>query len=74
VKSHVAIGRKPVAGGQSELFIMISNAQNKHGIKYPLLNNVQAVFTKLLHEGRTTVRAGDNSVIEFTFLLPMNLN
>jgi hypothetical protein len=56
VKSHVAIGRKPLGEGKSEVFLMISNAQHKQGLKYLLLDNVETVFTRLLHEGRTTIR------------------
>ena len=74
-KSHVAIGRKPLPGGGSELFIMISNAQHRQGLKYQLLNNnIQAVFTKLVHEGRTTVRQageiGSQLRTEFIFKCP----
>jgi hypothetical protein len=56
VKSHVAIGRKPLGEGKSEVFLMISNAQHKQGLKYLLMDNVETVFTKLVHEGRTTIR------------------
>jgi hypothetical protein len=53
---------------------MITNAQNKQGIKYPLLNNVGTVFTKLIHEGRTTVRQAPDCVtttssFSFTWIL-----
>jgi hypothetical protein len=65
VKSHVAIGRKPVAEGKSEVFLMISNAQHKQGLKYLLLDNVETVFTRLVHEGRTTIRQAGASRLSY---------
>ncbi len=29
IKSHVAIGKKPLEDGQKEIFIMVSNAQQR---------------------------------------------
>jgi LRR-repeat protein 1 len=56
VKSHIAIGKKPIEDGKHELFIMVSNAQNKQGCKYLIQNNIQTVFTKMVSEGKTTIR------------------
>ncbi len=70
MKSHVAIGRKPVAEGKSEVFLMISNAQHKQGLKYLLLDNVETVFTRLLHEGRTTIRQAGASVVILVISVP----
>ncbi|XP_023348251.1 leucine-rich repeat protein 1 [Eurytemora carolleeae] len=56
VRSHLAIGKKPLPDGKHELFIMITNAQNKQGTKYMIMNNIQTVFTKLINEGKTTIR------------------
>jgi len=56
VKSHIAIGKKAVGEGKPELFIMVTNAQNKQGTKYPIQRNIEQVFTKLVNEGKTTIR------------------
>jgi len=56
VKSHIALGKKVIGEGKLELFIMVTNAQNKQGTKYPIQKNIDQVFTKLVNEGKTTIR------------------
>ena len=59
IKSHLAIGRKPLSDGNSEVFLMVSNNVNKQGVKYVIKNNVGNMFTKLINEGKSTVRFND---------------
>ena len=59
VKSHLAIGRKPLTDGNSEVFLMLSNNSNKQGVKYIIKNNVSTMFTKMINEGKSTVRFTD---------------
>ena len=59
VKSHLAIGRKPLSDGNSEVFLMLSNNTNKQGVKYVIKNNVSTMFTKMINEGKSTVRFTD---------------
>jgi len=56
IKSHVAIGKKPLEDGQKEIFIMVSNAQQRQGMKFPIMGNIEQVFTRLVNEGKTTIR------------------
>jgi len=56
VKTHLAIGRKPVTDGESEIFLMLSNNNNKQGVKYLIRNNVSNMFTKMINEGKSTIR------------------
>jgi len=56
VKTHLAIGRKPLADGNSEIFLMLSNNSNKQGVKYLIKNNVSNFFTKMINEGKSTIR------------------
>jgi len=56
VKSHLAIGKKPLDGGKFEVFLMVTNSQNKQGVKYLIQNNIEQVFTRLVNEGKTTIR------------------
>jgi len=56
VKTHLAIGRKPLADGDSEVFLMLSNNSNKQGVKYLIKNNVSNFFTKMINEGMSTIR------------------
>jgi len=56
VKTHLAIGRKPLADGESEVFLMLSNNSNKQGVKYLIKNNVGNIFTKMINEGKSTIR------------------
>jgi len=56
VKTHLAIGRKPLADGNSEIFLMLSNNSNKQGVKYIIKNNVSNFFTKMINEGKSTIR------------------
>jgi len=58
-KSHLAIGRKPLSEGEDEVFLMITSNANKQGTKYLIKNNVGNVFTKMINEGKTTVRFKD---------------
>ena len=59
VKSHLAIGRKPLSDGNSEVFLMLSNNTNKQGLKYNIKNNVTQMFTKMINEGKATIRFAD---------------
>jgi len=59
VKTHLAIGRKPLADGDSEVFLMLSNNSNKQGVKYIIKNNVSNFFTKMINEGKSTIRFQD---------------
>ena len=59
VKSHLAIGRKPLSDGNSEVFLMLSNNTNKQGVKYNIKNNVTQMFTKMINEGKATIRFAD---------------
>ena len=59
VKTHLAIGRKPLADGDSEVFMMLSNNSNKQGVKYIIKNNVSNFFTKMINEGKSTIRFQD---------------
>jgi len=59
VKTHLAIGRKPLADGDSEVFLMLSNNSNQQGVKYLIKNNIGNVFTKFISEGKTTIRFND---------------
>jgi len=56
VKTHLAIGRKPLAEGDSEVFMMLSNNTNKQGVKYLIKNNISNFFTKMINEGKSTIR------------------
>jgi len=56
VKSHLAIGKKPTSDGKHEIFIMLTNAQNKQGNKYMIQNNIGNIFMKLVNEGKFTIR------------------
>jgi hypothetical protein len=51
IKSHVAIGKKPLEDGKKELFIMVSNTQQRQGMKFPIMGNIEPV-----NEGKTTIR------------------
>ena len=55
-KSQLAIGRKPLAEGGSEVFVMLSNLQNKAGVKYLIKDNVGNMFTRMIAEGKATIR------------------
>lgn len=55
-KSQLAIGRKPLAEGQAEVFLMLSNLSNKAGVKYLLKDNVENIFTRMIQEGKATIR------------------
>jgi len=55
-KSHLAIGRKPLSDGNGEVFLMISNNSNKAGVKYNIKNNVSNMFTKMINDGKSTIR------------------
>jgi len=59
VKTHLAIGRKPLADGDSEVFLMLSNNTNKAGVKYIIKNNIGNIFTKMINEGKSTIRFND---------------
>eukprot|EP00088_Acartia_fossae_P028711 TRINITY_DN2953_c0_g1_i13.p1 TRINITY_DN2953_c0_g1~~TRINITY_DN2953_c0_g1_i13.p1 ORF type:complete len:414 (+),score=81.12 TRINITY_DN2953_c0_g1_i13:83-1324(+) len=56
VKSHIAIGKKPVAEGKPEMFIMVTNATHRQGVKYLIAGNIEQVFVRLVNEGKTTIR------------------
>jgi len=56
VKTHLAIGKKPLADGGSEIFLMLSNNSNKQGVKYLIKNNVSNFFTKMINDGKSTIR------------------
>merc|ERR1712059_30869 len=58
-KSHLAIGRKPLADGESEVFLMVSSNANKQGVKYVIKDNVGNMFTKMINEGKSTIRFND---------------
>jgi len=58
-KSHLAIGRKPLAEGESEVFLMVSSNANKQGVKYLIKDNVGNMFTKMVNEGKSTIRFND---------------
>ena len=69
-KSQLAIGRKPLAeGGQEvfssspylvslsdQVFLMLSNLSNKAGVKYLIKDNVGNLFTRMIGEGKATIR------------------
>jgi len=55
-KSSLAIGRKPLVEGGSEVFMMLYTAQNMSGVKYTIKDNIKTVFTKFIKEGKATVR------------------
>jgi len=55
-KSQLAIGRKPGAEGEQEVFVMLSNNTHKAGVKYLIKDNVGALFTRMLKEGKATIR------------------
>ena len=59
LKSHLAIGKKPLAEGNSEVFLMLSNNSNKQGVKYLIKNNIETMFTKMINEGKSTIRFKD---------------
>ena len=59
LKSHLAIGKKPLAEGNSEVFLMLSNNNNKQGVKYLIKNNIETMFTKMINEGKSTIRFKD---------------
>lgn len=46
----------------SKLFIHICSLQNKQGNKYKIWNNIQAVFTKFVHEGKFTIQLKEPSL------------
>jgi len=58
-KSHLAIGKKPLADEEDEVFLMITSNANKQGVKYLIKNNVGNIFTKMIGEGKTTLRFND---------------
>jgi len=55
-KSQLAIGRKPLAEDGQEVFVMLSNLSNKAGVKYPIKDNVSNLFTRMIGEGKATIR------------------
>ena len=55
-KSQLAVGRKPLAEGIQEVFVMLSNNTNKAGVKYLIKDNVGNIFTKMIGEGKATLR------------------
>jgi len=55
-KSQLAIGRKPLAEGGQEVFLMLSNLSNKAGVKYLIKDNVGNLFTRMIGEGKATIR------------------
>ena len=59
MKSHLAIGRKPLTDGNNEVFLMLSNNTNKAGVKYMIKNNIENMFTKMINDGKSTVRFRD---------------
>ncbi|XP_045133468.1 leucine-rich repeat protein 1-like [Portunus trituberculatus] len=56
-QASLGIGRSAGgAGDASALFVLLCTAQNKHGTRYKVAGNIEAVFTKFLSEGKFTIR------------------
>jgi len=55
-KSQLAIGRKPLAEGEAEVFLMLSNKANQAGVKYLIKDNIEKIFTRMIQEGKATIR------------------
>ena len=39
-----------------QVFLMLSNLSNKAGVKYLIKNNVENLFTRMIGEGKATIR------------------
>ena len=39
-----------------QVFLMLSNLSNKAGVKYLIKNNVGNLFTRMIGEGKATIR------------------
>ncbi|PIK48668.1 hypothetical protein BSL78_14480 [Apostichopus japonicus] len=55
-RTSLAIGKKPCSGISGGLFLMLCTAKDRKGSKYKLKENVAALFTKFVGEGKATVR------------------
>ena len=56
MKSVLAIGRKQLTDKASEISMVITNNSNKSGVQYHIKNNVETIFTRMVSEGKCTVR------------------
>ncbi|KYQ51851.1 Peptidylprolyl isomerase-like 5 [Trachymyrmex zeteki] len=52
-QSIVAFTKKSV---EDDLYLYLQTRQNKQGIKYQIVNNVEQVFTKFIADGKVTIR------------------
>ncbi|KAJ8044442.1 Leucine-rich repeat protein 1 [Holothuria leucospilota] len=55
-RTSLAIGKKPCAGSSGGLFLLLCTAKDRNGSKYKLKENVEALFTKFINEGKATIR------------------
>ena len=58
--ASISLGKKPTAqddpkGKDPKVFMMISTANNRAGIKFAIRQNLSKVFDKFAHEGRCTI-------------------
>lgn len=55
VKSTVVLGRHPPNKPDAELFLIVYKQSKQTGERYKITANVKGIFTKFLHEGKTTI-------------------
>ena len=56
MKSVLAVGRKQLTDKDSEICMVMTNNSNKSGVQYHIKNNVETIFTRMVSEGKCTVR------------------
>ena len=56
MKSVLAVGRKELTDKASEICMVMTNNSNMSGVKYHIKNNVETIFTRMVSEGKCTVR------------------
>ena len=56
MKSVLAVGRKVLTDKSSEISMVITNNSNKSGVHYHIKNNVETIFTRMVQEGKCTIR------------------
>lgn len=55
-KSILAVGRKVLTDKSSEICMVITNNSNKSGVQYHIRHNVETIFTRMVSEGKCTIR------------------
>lgn len=52
-RSLLTIGRQPA---KTDSYIFLQTLQNKQGVKYKIVNNVEQIFMKFINDGKATIR------------------